>query len=148
MDVDKLLDLMSYAARRYGVQVFTVDSLGCLEIPVADHWLRQKEALAKLARFAKDSDVHIHLVHHLRKPGKNSGVGIDHSDLEGSAWIRNLADNVIFYKRIEAADREKEKALEGVDSVVFIDKNRALGTGGTILLRFDPATKRFEALGA
>lgn len=142
--VEKLLDLMRYVARRYGAQFFVIDSLGCLEIARDDHWLRQKETTAALAQFAKDADVHVHLVHHLRKPGKDKGVQVDHSDLEGSAWIRNLSDNVLLYRRIEDADRRQQANLDFVDEVVLVDKNRALGTGGSILLTFDSSTKRFE----
>ncbi len=35
--------------------------------------------------------------------------------------------------------------LGSVNEVVFIDKNRALGTCGSILLGFISVTKRFEA---
>ena len=148
VDVDRLLELLRYVAKRYGCQFFTIDSLGCVEIPVSDHWLRQKETMAQLARFAKDTEVHVHLVHHLRKPGKDHGVSVDHSDLEGSAWIRNLADNVILYRRIEDADRKKDKSLIGTDEVVFVDKNRELGIGGSVFLRFNVANKRFEEVTA
>lgn len=147
MDIEKLLELMKYVSARYGAQTFVVDSLGCLEIPISDYWLQQKVVMKKFSRFAKDNEIHLHLVHHMRKPAKGQGRGANSFDLEGSAWISNLADNVILYDRIGEADRKDEATLAGVDEVLFVAKNRAFGTGGEICLRFDRMTKRFEAVG-
>ena len=142
--VARLLDLMLYVSKRYGAEHFIIDSLGCIAMPTQDYWLKQKEVVGHLARFAKDQDVHVHLVHHLRKTKGGATVEVDHSDLEGSGWIRNLADNVIFYRRIEEADRQKHAALDHADEVVMVDKNRAFGINGSILLAFDRTRRAFE----
>ena len=115
-----------------------------MSIELADYWLRQKEAVGRLVRFARDHGGHVHLVHHMRKQGKdNRGGAMDHADLEGSAWIRNLADNVLLYKRIRDGDRQKKSTLEGVDALVFLDKNRFDGTEGVLMLSFDKERRLF-----
>jgi twinkle protein len=149
LEVDRLLELMAYTVQRFGVQHFVVDSLGCLSIDTADYWLLQKNVVARLVRFARDNSVHVHLVHHLRKPGKEvAGTRVRHSDLEGSAWIRNLVDNVLLYKRIREEDRKRSSYLAGADAAVLVDKNRFNGEEGTILLAFDRERRRFSQVGA
>lgn len=143
IELAKLLDLMAYAQQRFGVQHFVVDSLGCLALGSEDYWLAQKDAVGKLVRFARDTEAHVHLVHHLRKPGKEAAGRVSHADLEGSAWIRNLADNVLLYRRIRDEDRGKREALAGVDGVIYLDKNRMRGDEGALLLAFDRETQRF-----
>jgi twinkle protein len=149
LEVDQLIDFMGYAVQRFGVQHFVIDSLGCLALDTVDYWLRQKEAVSRLVRFSRDNNVHTHLVHHLRKPGKDSAAGrVNHSDLEGSAWIRNLADNVLLYKRIREEDRKRSNFLAGADAAVLVDKNRFNGEEGTILLAFDRECRLFSQVGA
>ena len=144
IDTAGLLDFMSYAVQRFDVRHFVVDSLGCVGLPTEDYWLAQKDVVGKLVRFARDTETCVHLVHHLRKPGKESGGRVNHADLEGSAWIRNLADNVILYRRVREEDRGKKEQLGGVDAVLYVDKNRMQGEEGAIWLRFNRETRRFE----
>ena len=144
VDIVRLLDLMAYCRQRFDCRYFIVDSLGRIDIPHNDYWLQQKEVISELSRFARENEVHVHLVHHLRKPGKNQKAKAARSEIEGSVWIQNLADSVLLYNRIREADRKKNPELEGVDEILWVDKNRFRGDEGPVMLSFDKETRRFE----
>ena len=63
--------------------------------------------------------------------------------LEGSAWIRNLADDERLFRRIRDSDRKKAPSLEGIDALVYVDKNRYSGDEGILMLSFDHDTRLF-----
>jgi len=141
--IEVLLQHMNYVARRYAPHMYVIDSLGCIQLAITDRYLLQQQVAGLLARFAKDNETHVHLVHHTRKVDRHRGSAVNRYDLEGSAWISNFADNVVLYDRIEPEEAEKDSALSGVNEIMVLDKNRALGTRGKLFLSFDPMSKRF-----
>jgi twinkle protein len=63
-----------------------------------DDFNGQKNFVDDLCAIAKDCDVHIHLVHHLRKPSKESEMPDKH-DTKGSGSITDQVDNVMMVWR-------------------------------------------------
>lgn len=61
--VDRLLEVFSYAARRYGATHFVIDSLMMTDVPQDGPGAitKQNEAVQKLTGFAKAFNVHLHL---------------------------------------------------------------------------------------
>jgi len=134
MDVETLLDIFEYAARRYNVKHFIIDSLMRIKIEGADKWDAQKDFVTKLLTFSKKFQVHVHLVAHSRKTAADSDRP-DKSDVKGSGDITDLAHNVIVVWR---AGKDAEW-----DNVIFVKKNREMGIIDNIGLHFNPATKLF-----
>lgn len=127
MDVERLLDIWTYARRRYDVRQFVVDSMMRLRLGV-DDYTAQKNTVDKLVSFARTYDAHVHLVAHPRK-GASDGQGVDKAAIKGTSEITDLAHNVIVITR-----KTDHSTLE-------LLKHREHGTLGTIGLEVDPESK-------
>ncbi|MFK1397296.1 toprim domain-containing protein [Pseudomonas aeruginosa] len=145
----EMIDTFRYAARRYGVKQFVVDSLAKLGM-AEDDYNGQKQAMEAIVGFAHEMGVHVHLVAHPRKaddetklPGK--------LDVRGGAILTDLADNVITVwrnKKKEVAMKdgsEEDRAYYASHSDVkmVITKQRLTGIEETIPLWFDPASAQY-----
>lgn len=135
-----------YAARRYGVKHFIIDSLMKIRVNMADEYNAQKDFVSQLCDFSKKFNAHMHLVAHPRKPMTDRDEP-GKVDVKGSSHITDLAHNVIVMYR---ADDEQKKAaiMKGKsmsDASLFLKKNREFGLTGKIYLSFDEKTKQFTA---
>lgn len=92
----RLLEVFTYANKRYGVRHFVVDSLMMTDVPEdgPGAFTAQKEAVRSLCDFAKRTGSHIHLVAHPRK-GKDESGAPGKADVAGSSKITDGADNVL-----------------------------------------------------
>ncbi len=145
IDIDSAIDVFKYAARRYGCKHFVIDSLMRIKINLNDELKEQKNVCTKLVSFAKEFDVHIHLVAHPRK-GYDDDTRPGKVDVMGTGHITNLAHNVIIIWRPseELKEEMKKKSKEVMDAKLYIKKNRELGTEGSMKLWFDSNTKKFR----
>ena len=141
---EKLLSDFEYAARRYGVSHFVIDSLMKISFRGQDEYGEQKDFVNSLCNFAKKFDCHVHLVAHPRK-GMSDTDEPGKVDVKGSSHITDLADNVVVLYRVD--EKTKEKVLNGgkipVDMRLFVKKNREFGNEGIVDMRFDEDTKCF-----
>ena len=155
IEPDKLLSDFEYAARRYGVKHFFVDSLMKISFKAQDEYRQQHDFMNRVISFAQKHKVHVHLVAHPRKtetdddtPGK--------VDVKGTSHITDLADNVIVLHRqseeikakirkaaVAEANKDGKVPKEPSDAKMIVKKNREFGTEGTILLFFAEHTKKF-----
>ena len=70
--INRLLEVFSYAAKRYGIGHFVIDSLMTTEVPDDGPGPSRKEGGdPKLATFARAHKAHVHLVAHPRKSRMN-----------------------------------------------------------------------------
>lgn len=136
IDVDVLLDIFQYAARRYNVQHFVIDSLMRITIRGEDKWDAQKEFVAKLLTFAKKFQVHVHLVAHAKKLQSDNDKP-DKTSVKGSGDITDLAHNVLVMWKVPNSSE-----LEA-DALLTVKKNRELGLLDSVGLFFNPKTKLF-----
>jgi len=127
LEVDRLLEVWTYARRRYDVRHFVVDSMMRLKLGV-DDYTAQKVTVDRLAAFARVYDAHVHLVAHPRK-GANDHQGVDKSAIKGTSEITDLAHNVIVVTRHEH------------HSTIEVLKHREHGTLGKIPITVDPDSK-------
>lgn len=143
----RVLDCFTYAARRYGVKHFVIDSLVRLVFPMLDENKEHKKFVSEFLTFCKAYNVHGHLVAHPRKgysdedkPGK--------VDVGGTAHITNLAHNVLIMWRPteEIKERARAKGRDCADARLIVAKHREEGEEGHIDLSFDPNSKKFTAL--
>jgi len=133
--IERLLEVFLYARRRYGVDVFIVDSLTTLNI-AEDDYNGQKELTEKLRDFKLQYDCHIHLVAHPRKPRDESEIPGKY-DIRGGGAISDLADNCFAVWRNKAKEEivrrqargdyltpDEYEVLKEHDSFLKCDKNR------------------------
>ncbi len=142
---DKLTSDFEYAARRYDVKHFIVDSLMKVALSGKDEYESQKEFVDGLCNFAQRFDCHVHLVAHPRK-GMSDTDEPGKVDVKGSSHITDLADNVLVLYRVDEKTKEKraEKGKTLVDMRLFVKKNREFGHEGTINMQFNEETKNFS----
>ena len=89
--------LVKYCANELGITHVFIDSLmKCVKDE--DDYNGQKSFVDQLCALAKDCDIHIHLVHHLKKPPKESEMPDKH-DTKGSGSITDQIDNLFMVWR-------------------------------------------------
>jgi twinkle protein len=108
-NIDEILDVFTYAARRYGVKVFVIDSM--MKCGVADDdYSGQKKMLDKICDFKNRFEVTVFLITHSRK-GESEERPTGKFDVKGTGSITDLADTVLTVWR----NKKKEKALKSED---------------------------------
>lgn len=112
--ITDVFKLMLYAYQRYGCRQFVLDSLmkfEGLDGEGQDQWNQQRDFMCQILKFASTYDVQIHLVAHSKKPDKQGEAKIPRRyDISGSAYISNLAQNVIVVWR----NRSKQDQMEEI----------------------------------
>lgn len=110
--LNSVLDCWSYAAKKYGVQYFVLDSLMKLADVNGTDYDAQKRVMNILNAFAKDYGVHVILVAHSKKPPSDrpkEKFPPSELDISGSGDIPNGAWNVICCWRNEARQIKIER---------------------------------------
>lgn len=103
---DTVLGMVKYCAQELGITHVFIDSLmKCVK--AEDDYNGQKDFVDQLCALAKDCDIHIHLVHHLKKPSKESDMPDKH-DTKGSGSITDQVDNLFMVWR----NKPKEDAYK------------------------------------
>jgi twinkle protein len=139
--------VVRFCAKERGITHFVVDSLmKC--VASEDDYNGQKLFVDELTAIARDYGMHIHLVHHIRKPATE-----DHKpskyDYKGTGAITDQVDNVISVWRNKAKERNRQagKNVEDKepDALLICDKQRNGEWEGHIGLWFDPTSQQFLA---
>ncbi len=146
-DIETLIEIMSYAYKRYDIRRFVIDNLKTLKSTKEEDYFRQQGFIVnRLKSFARKYDIHVDLVAH---PKKTPNDIVEDEDVGGVSDIIDLADNVIAIARItdkmidKASKKEKEK-LENNDGLIIIRKNREYGdTDMENFYKFNSISKRF-----
>lgn len=156
-----LLDRVGSATPKqvFGAIVQAVTKFACSHI-IIDNLMRvcpeygdkaneaQKDFIQDLIALAKRVDVHIWLVHHVRK-GQSETDEINKFSIRGAAAITDNADNVLLLCRNLAKEKKQEKSyrrevdVSEADSVLVVAKQRNGDWQGRIPLWFDRASYRF-----
>ena len=117
--IKSIIAKMEIMAKRYGVKVFCIDNLMVTENDEKEELRNQTEIVKMLKSFAKKYNCIVHLVAHPRK-AQNGQMGLDKSDISGSANITNLADYVMLVQRI----KDEEDPTKDKHTIFSIDKDR------------------------
>jgi len=144
VESERILGVVLYAARNLGVKHIVIDSLmkcgfrGGKDKIASD----QVAFVDRLCWAAKTNNVHIHLVHHMRKgehgeydiPGKH--------DFRGQGEIVDLVDNAIVVfrnkRKEESLAKGKTDMQDAPDSILSVVKQRHGEWEGKIMLWFHP----------
>lgn len=143
---DRLFEIMEFGYRKYGLNVFIIDSLMKIDLTSDTSKIlgEQKKFVSKLKDFTANFKSHIHLVAHPRK-ASNDDEMTGKSDVAGSGDITNLADNVFVMHRYseEMKDKRAEEGKEDIDSLLIVKKNREMGTTGYVGYKFHEHSKTY-----
>lgn len=146
IDVEQMLAVCRYATTELGIHQIVIDSLmKCVK--GEDDMNGQKDFVNALCAIARDSGVHIHLVHHMRKGNDEKSIG-GKFDLKGSGSITDQADNVfIVWKNKEKAQIVAENPhhfdREVPDAVLVCEKQRNGEWEGKLKLWFDYKSQQY-----
>lgn len=141
-DIEDVLEVFRYAARRYGLKHFVLDSLMKLALNEEDY-PTVKGVLNKLSAFAREYDVHVHLVAHSKKPSEKrpeAKYWPDKYQMSGSASLANIPHNVCcVYRNIQ-----KEANME--DRIGKLNLGRASGMPDAELKKIEKELDGLEKL--
>ena len=131
--------VVRYCAKERGITHFFVDSLmKC--VASEDDYNGQKLFVDELTAIARDHGIHIHLVHHIRKPADENHKPSKY-DYKGTGAITDQVDNVISVWRNKAKEKEREQGKPvkdaDPDALLICDKQRNGEWEGSIGLWFD-----------
>lgn len=137
-----------YCAKELGITQFFVDNLmKC--VAGEDDYNGQKAFVDELCSIARDNNMHIHLIHHVKKPATD-----DHKpskyDFKGTGAITDQVDNVIGVWRNKTKERNRQAKKifldTDPDAMLIVDKQRnGEGWEGNIGLWYEPVSQQFLA---
>jgi twinkle protein len=150
---ETVIGMTRYCAKELGIKHIFIDSLMKV-VGDEDDLNAQKRLVGELFSLAKDHQVHIHLIHHLRKP-KDEHQLPDKHDSKGSGSITDQPDNIFMFWRNKGKEEEQrtngqfgQKADEP-DSLLLCRKQRHYEGSGdgepTIQLWLDKDSGQFVA---
>jgi twinkle protein len=123
---DQVIAMARYCAVEKGVQHVFIDSLmKC--VSGEDDYNAQKAFVDKITALARDHNIHIHLIHHIRKLA-NEEMQPNKNDIKGSGAIADQVDNVLLMWR----NKKKEHSLQAggdvdpmsPDAMIMCEKQR------------------------
>lgn len=131
-----------YAAQELGIKHFFVDNLAKC-VAGEDDYNGQKAFVDALTAIARDEDIHVHLVHHLKKPNSPNSKP-EKSDFKGTGAITDQPDNTIAVWRNKVKERQSIRSADAADTVLIVQKQRnGEGWEGEIALWFLPKSQQF-----
>lgn len=135
-----------YCAKELGITQFFIDNLGkCVQ--GEDDYNGQKAFVDELCAIGRDHGMHIHIVHHVKKPATE-----DHKpgkyDFKGTGAITDQPDNVIAVWRNKQKERDRQAGKQvneaDPDAMLIVDKQRnGEGWEGNIGLWYLPQSQQF-----
>jgi twinkle protein len=137
-----------YCAKELGITHVFIDNLmKC--VAGEDDYNGQKAFVDELCAIARDNNIHIHLVHHIKKPDRDDALPSKY-DFKGTGAITDQPDNVIAVWRNKTKERNRQakKMVSDADpdAKLIVDKQRnGEGWEGHIGLWFDRHTNQFLA---
>jgi twinkle protein len=141
----RIIEVFSYARKRYGVTQFIVDSLAKCGLD-EDDYNGQKKFVDELMEFAGEYNVHVHLVVHIRKMGDEGKIP-GKFDVKGTGAITDMVDNVIIWwrnkQKEEDTDNGKTTATDNPDAVMNCVKQRETGEEPMVKLFFNKESCQF-----
>lgn len=143
----RIIGMCVYAITELGIRHVFIDSLMKCGIR-HDDYQGQEAFVDRLCWIAKHYDVHIHLIHHMRK-GASENDRPGKFDLKGSGGITDLVDNVVIMHRNKSKERKQDISDEEdqkiPDATVTVDKQRHGEWEGVFNFWFHNSSHQFLA---
>jgi twinkle protein len=123
---ERIVGMVHLAAREHGIRHVFIDSLMKCGIGT-DDYNGQKSFVDRLCWAAKSENIHIHLIHHIRK-GEDEYRMPGKFDARGAGEITDLVDNLLIVFRNKRKEdkirRGEEVDPEEADSLLSVAKQR------------------------
>jgi twinkle protein len=147
-DADELFGVIKYGKQELGWDYVVIDSLmKCVRSE--EKYDQQKEFVDRLCSLARELDILVILVHHLRKGDSEEEIP-NKMDLKGSGSVADQADTIIIWWRNKRKERElatgKKDAKDLVqlpDAMAVVEKQRDGEWEGRISLWFHKGAMQF-----
>lgn len=141
-----ILEVFDYARAKYGCDQFIIDSLMRLGISAEDYDAQEK-AVFQMVQWTVEHNVHLHLVAHARKAGKDRGVP-ETEDIKGTSEIGGNAFNVValWRNRKLEPDASQEQRPEFTDDpgvTINVAKQRNGDFEGKVKFFFSLKTNQY-----
>jgi len=134
-----------YCAQELGVTQFFLDNLA-KTVAGEDDFNGQKACVDELCSIARDHNIHIHIVHHVKKPAAGNHKPTKY-DIKGSGSITDQVDNVVLCWRNKEKERLRAAKMvfdkEDHDTLLIVDKQRNGEWEGYIGLHFHAQSQQF-----
>lgn len=147
---DVILETFTYAFKRYGVELFVIDNLAKCGFG-EDDYNGQKHFVDQLTDFAKEYNVAVLLVAHMRK-GHDESADAGKMGVKGSGAITDMVDTVLSIWRNKPKEA-KARAAESIgaeledadqpDALLTCHKQRNGECEPKIALWFEPGSHQF-----
>lgn len=146
--IEELMMMMRFAFARYGCQHFFIDSLMRIE-GLEEDYPAQGQFCSDLQGFAKECNIHVHLVCHLAKPSQASPRPTMYG-VKGSSLIINNTNNVALICR--NAEKQKLRSMGKLtaeqdqqmhDAELIIEKQRETGWTGMFKMKYEVNRYRY-----
>lgn len=125
---DTVIGMIRYCVKELGITHIFIDNLAkCVR--GEDDYNGQKAFIEEITSVARDYQVHVHVVHHLKKPANENAMPDKH-DNKGSGSITDQVDNVMLVWRNKIKEEdvktcgEFSKCLDEPDQYLFCRKQR------------------------
>lgn len=124
--LDDMLADWAYCAQRHGCKQFVADPMQCIDAG-ADEYAAQAKIIQGLLQFARQYDVHVHLVAHPKKLDSDTAT-IGQNDVKGNKAVTDLAHNILAVVRGDAVTavnvlKVREYDYRGKRAIVTVDAN-------------------------
>ena len=142
---DRLVAVLRYAAQELRITHFFIDSLmKC--VAGEDDYNGQKNFIDQITAIARDSGMHIHVVHHSKKLASEEAQP-DKMDVKGSGAITDQVDNLLLVWRNKKKERDtqagKRVAPGEPDALLICDKQRNGEWEGRLSLWYEKESQQF-----
>jgi twinkle protein len=121
----QVIAVSRYSAVELGVQHIFIDSLmKC--VSGEDDYNAQKSFVDELTSLARDHNVHVHLIHHIRKLASEE-VKPNKNDIKGSGSISDQVDNVLMVWRNKKKEHDAQNGSVDMmipDAYLMCEKQR------------------------
>lgn len=144
---DRIVALTRYCARHLQLDHMVVDSLIKCGTGVGDKANeRQADLIDALQWAVKDTGMHLHVVHHLRK-GQSETTPPGKLDIKGAGEIVDLTDNaVLVWKNVPKIEDKTGSKVEEPDCLLKVVKQRHGEWEGSMALHFQKASLQYTGM--
>ena len=144
----QVIAVSRYCAMELGVGHVFIDSLmKC--VPGEDDYNAQKMFVDEITAVARDHNIHIHLIHHIRKL-QNEELQPNKNDIKGTGAIADQVDNVLLMWRNKKKEHDKQKKGTAddklPDAMLMCEKQRNGESEDWFSLWYDKESQQFTEM--